>query len=99
MKELELTGKVILDDETMSRLKRKIRKEVVAEIKADGLSSAELIKIFGRCDTSSQFDIIRDLFDCIKEPSEGEPFYNGLKKAYDALNLCKQVLIVAYMGV
>ena len=43
-KGIELTGKVILDDETLEALKKEVRKEVMEDIKEDGLSYKEAVR-------------------------------------------------------
>lgn len=46
---MELKGQVILDDETMDKLKKQIREEVINEIKEDGNYSSEIEEYMNSC--------------------------------------------------
>lgn len=60
---MELKGQVILDDETMEKLKEQIREEVINEIKEDGNYSYEIEKYMNGCNYKSYMKMIKCTID------------------------------------
>ena len=55
---MELTGQVILDEETMEKLKDRVRHEVINEIKEEGNYSSEIERYLNDCDFKSYVKMI-----------------------------------------
>ena len=55
---MELKGQVILDEESMEKLKNKIRGEVINEIKEKGNYSTEIERYLNDCDYKSYVKMI-----------------------------------------
>ena len=62
---MELKGQVILDEETMEKLKSQIRQEVINEIKEDGNYSSEIEEYLNDCNFVSYMKMINYTIDNI----------------------------------
>ena len=84
---MELKGTVILDKETMSKLKDQIREEVIEDIKNDGNYFSEIEKYLNDCDFESYITIIKGTIDNIisKTDENDIHFDSGWKKWHELL--------------
>lgn len=62
---MELKGKVILDENSMDKLKEKIREEVIEEILTEGNYVEEIEKYLLDCDFQGYVNIIESTIDSI----------------------------------
>lgn len=60
---MELTGKVILDEDTMDMLKEEVREEVIEDIKNNGNYSSEIETYLNDCNIVRYQKILEDTID------------------------------------
>lgn len=78
---MELKGQVILDDETMKKLKEQIREEVIDDIKKNGNYSSEIERYMDDCNFEYYIRMIKNTIDNIirKTNKEDIHFESGWK--------------------
>ena len=89
---MNLTGKVILDDETMSLLKEEIRETLVEEVATKGYRGSELKKFFLRKTPEDVYDFLKDTIPEILRNVDISDVSN--KNKYKALELIQQLLAI-----
>lgn len=83
---MELHGTVTLDKESMEKLKDKIRKEVIKEIKESGNTENEIELFLRDLSCNTYLRILRDtLCDVLNNTNKSEFRWDYDKKAYDIL--------------
>ena len=90
---MELKGQVILDEETMKKLKSQIRQEVINEIKEDGNYSSEIEEYLNDCNFVSYMRMIDYTIDNVVSKMDKEDVhFESDRKAYRQILAIKSIL-------
>lgn len=90
---IELKGSVVLDEETLEKLKVKIREEVIKEIKTDGYDSNESVDIISSFNHISYYNILYLSIDKILDKTDIKNIsFESDKKKYEKLRIIKKIL-------
>ena len=90
---MELKGQVILDEETMKKLKSQIRQEVINEIKEDGNYSSEIEEYLNDCNFISYMKMIDYTIDNVVSKIDKEDVrFEPDRKAYRQILAIKSIL-------
>lgn len=90
---MELTGRIILDEETKQALKNKIRAEVLEDIKEDGLEYEEALAFIKNIDTVCKFKniFLAGLSEFLPKVKTGN-FHFDDEKTFNKLKMCLEIL-------
>ena len=92
---IKLTGEVILDDESLNKLKEELRKEVIESIKLDGLSDDEAKKFLLGIDNVSGFvNILIEVLPEFLNSLDNGKFHFDDEAKYKKLKMCYDILIM-----
>ncbi len=92
---MELKGQVILDDETMDKLKKQIREEVINEIKEDGNYSSEIEEYMNSCNFENYMRMIELTIDnVIKNTNKEDIHFESGWKAWNRLVTLKSLFSI-----
>ena len=90
---MELKGQVILDEETMKKLKNQIRQEVINDIKEDGNYSSEIEEYLNDCNFKSYMKMIDYTIDnVISKMNKEDICFESDRKAYNQILAVKAML-------
>ena len=90
---MELKGQVILDEETMGKLKGQIRQEVIKEIKEDGNYSSEIEEYLNDCNFTSYMRMIDYTIDNVVSKIDTKDIrFESDRKAYHQILAIKSLL-------
>ena len=90
---MELTGKVILDDETLKALKKEVREDVLNDIKEDGLSYKEAVRFATEIDNVGEcMNFMRATLPILVAKLENSEFHFDDEKKYKKLKMCCDIL-------
>lgn len=90
---MELKGQVILDEETMEKLKSQIRQEVINEIKEEGNYSSEIEEYLNNCNFISYMKMIDYTIDnVVSKMNKEDIHFESDRKAYNQILAIKAIL-------
>lgn len=90
---MELKGQVILDKESMDKLKDQIRQEIVDEIKEEGNYASEIEKFMNDCNFESYIQMIKCTIDNVISKIDKENIrFRSEEKAYHRILAIKSIL-------
>lgn len=92
---MELKGQVILDDETMDKLKEQIREEVINDIKENGNYSSEIEEYMNDCNFEYYIKMIEHTIDnVIKNTNKEDIHFESGWKAWNRLMTLKSLFSI-----
>lgn len=90
---MKLTGEVILDENSLENLKEEVRKDVVEEIRNEGLHYMEATKYLSSIDDVTGFsNILKEVMPEFLRSQEKKDFYFNDEKTYAKLMMCYEIL-------
>lgn len=94
--ELKLTGQVLLDDESMNKLRESIRKEIIQEIKEDGHYTSEIKQFLNELDAKSYYNMISQTISDIIQKTDPEKFtWSDDQLKFDKLKLMSDIILLS----
>lgn len=92
---MELKGQVILDDETMDKLKEQVREEVINEIKEYGNYSSEIEEYMNSCNFENYMRMIEVTIDnVIKNTNKEDIHFESGWKSWNRLVTLKSLFSI-----
>lgn len=90
---MELKGQIILDEETMEKLRGQVRQEVINEIKEAGNYSSEIAEYLNDCNFISYMKMINYTIDnVVSKMDKKDVYFESDRKAYRQILTIKSVL-------
>lgn len=94
--ELKLTGQVLLDDDSMNKLRESIRKEIIQEIKENGHYTSEIKQFLNELDSKDYYNIIAQTINGIIEKTDPEKFtWSDEQLKFDKLKLMSDIILLS----
>ena len=90
---MELTGKVILDDSSMEKLKNELREEIINDIELHGLEYKEVIKLtLSKINYPGEFsNVLIDILPIFLDKIKCDTYLTG-RNDYKKLKMCNDIL-------
>lgn len=88
---MENTEEIILDEQNLTK---RIRKEVIEDIKQKGMTSDDLIQVLSRIESVDYFTDIfkKSLTEILKKYDKDSKYHYDTIKSVKKLELCKEIL-------
>ena len=85
------TEEIILDEQNLTK---RIRKEVIEDIKQNGMASDDLVQVLSRIESVDYFTDIfkKSLTEILKKYDKDSKFHYDTIKSVKKLKLCKEIL-------
>lgn len=92
---MKLTGEVILDENSLEKLKEEVRKDVIEEIRNKGLHHIEITKYLSSIDNVTRFaNILKEVMPEFLHNMEDKDFHFDDEKIYAKLMMCYKILMM-----